>query len=207
MVLQFLCLAASVLLIYRWLIKQNFSMKISFGTAVMFLLSGPMIFHSYNQIMFVNYMPFLCLAFMSVDRYFADVKKRKSGCLILSMFLMIMTSFYFSIGGFLQSLFMESTGFFRCVIHTEKGDSKILFSGGNTVCCLYHHLHLDECGFAYSDSNGACRKRRNTAALDLADMLLPAMPVVRFLYSPYGIGLTTFSVTTLIAMLFFSEEA
>lgn len=63
-----------------------------------FLLTGPMICQSYSQIMFVNYMPFLILAMMGVDRYF---EKRRSGLLAGSTFLMIMTSFYFSIGGML----------------------------------------------------------------------------------------------------------
>ena len=57
-----------------------------------------MICQSYSQIMFVNYMPFLILAMMGVDRYF---EKRRSGLLAVSTFLMIMTSFYFSIGGML----------------------------------------------------------------------------------------------------------
>lgn len=207
MVMQFLCLAASVLLMYRWLIKQNFSMKISFGTAVIFLLSGPMIFHSYNQIMFVNYMPFLCLAFMSVDRYFEDVKKRKSGCLILSMFLMIMTSFYFSIGGLLAIVIYGIYRFFRmCDTYREKVTVKYFFQEGIrfAICIIISILMsavlLIPTAMALAGRGG------NTAALNLADMLLPAMPVVRFLYSPYGIGLTTFSVTTLIAMLFFPKK-
>lgn len=33
------------------------------------LLSAPMIFQSYNQIMFVNYMPFLCMALWGVDSF------------------------------------------------------------------------------------------------------------------------------------------
>ena len=152
---------ASVLLIYRWLIKQNFSMKISFGTAVIFLLSGPMIFHSYNQIMFVNYMPFLCLAFMSVDRYFEDVKKRKSGCLILSMFLMIMTSFYFSIGGLLAIVIYGIYRFFRmCDTYRERVTVKYFFQEGiRFAVCIIISI-LMSAVFAYSGSNGACRKRR-----------------------------------------------
>ena len=42
--------------------------------------------------MFVNYMPFLLLALLGVDRHF---QKRKSGLLILSVLGMILTSFIF----------------------------------------------------------------------------------------------------------------
>ena len=67
-------------------------------TALMFLFAGPMIYQSSHQIMFVNYMPFLCLTFLGIDRY---IEQKKSGLLIGGTFLMIMTSFYFSIGGIL----------------------------------------------------------------------------------------------------------
>ena len=91
-------LTASAELLYGWLLRRGFSGRISFMTALMYLLSGPMIFHSYCQIMFVNYMPFLCMAFWGVDNYF-----EKGGKLLytVSVFLMILTSFYFSIGGML----------------------------------------------------------------------------------------------------------
>ncbi len=91
-------LTASAELLYGWLLRRGFSGRISFMTALMYLLSGPLIFHSYCQIMFVNYMPFLCMAFWGVDNYF-----EKGGKLLytVSVFLMILTSFYFSIGGML----------------------------------------------------------------------------------------------------------
>ena len=82
MTAQLLCLGASVMLLYRWLRGRKFSGNISFCMAVIFLLSGPMIYHSYNQIMFVNYMPFLCMGLLGVDRYFDD-----SGCFLSVFFL------------------------------------------------------------------------------------------------------------------------
>ncbi len=42
--------------------------------------------------MFVNYMPFLLLALLGVDRHF---QKKKKGLLILSILAMILTSFLF----------------------------------------------------------------------------------------------------------------
>ena len=66
---SFTCLASAVVLLYFWLIKREFSQTVSFLTALLFLLSAPMIFQSYNQIMFVNYMPFLCMALWGVDSF------------------------------------------------------------------------------------------------------------------------------------------
>ena len=117
MAAQFVSLTVSVAVLYWWLsgcraagcgfagksgegsglVGSRFDRKVCLFTAVIFLVSGPVVYHSYNQIMFVNYMPFLCLGFAGVDRHFA----KKSGLLTVSVFLMIMTSFYFSIGGML----------------------------------------------------------------------------------------------------------
>ena len=61
-------------------------------TSLFFTCSTALLYHSYNQLMFVNYMPFLLLALRGVDRHF---QKRKSGLLILSVLGMILTSFLF----------------------------------------------------------------------------------------------------------------
>ena len=97
-----ICLAASVCLLYGWLKKRRFSTEIALGVAVLFLLAGPMIYQSCHQIMFVQYMPFLLMAFSGVDRYW---EKGKTGLYTLGVFLMILTSFYFSIAG-MAALFL-----------------------------------------------------------------------------------------------------
>ena len=102
---SFTCLASAVVLLYFWLIKRGFSQTVSFLTALLFLLSAPMIFQSYNQIMFVNYMPFLCMALWGVDSF---LEKRKTASLFIRCILMIMTSFYFSIGGILVLIFIRT---------------------------------------------------------------------------------------------------
>ena len=40
--ITFLCLLTSVLLLYRWIRRQSVAVPIAFGTALLFLLSGPM---------------------------------------------------------------------------------------------------------------------------------------------------------------------
>lgn len=97
-----ICLAVSVCLLYGWLKKRRFSTEIALGVAVLFLLAGPMIYQSCHQIMFVQYMPFLLMTFLGVDRYW---EKGKPGLYTLGVFLMILTSFYFSIAG-MAALFL-----------------------------------------------------------------------------------------------------
>lgn len=90
------CLAASVCLMDVWLKKRGFGTEICMGISLLFLLAGPMIYQSCHQIMFVQYMPFLILALLGIDRYW---EKGKTGLYTLGVFLMILTSFYFSIAG------------------------------------------------------------------------------------------------------------
>jgi uncharacterized membrane protein YfhO len=86
----------SGLLMYLFLKKKKYSSEICFLCSAMLILSAPLSFHSHRHIMFINYMPFLILGLMGVDKKIND---NKSWLLILGTFLMIMTSYYYSIGG------------------------------------------------------------------------------------------------------------
>ena len=61
-------LTASVLLFYYWLKSRKTDTGTAFILSLMFLLAGPMIGQYSGQIMFVDYMPFLCLALIGVER-------------------------------------------------------------------------------------------------------------------------------------------
>ena len=84
----------SVILFYKW-ISTKFDDKISFISTIIFLLSTPLLFHTHRHIMFINYMPFLILGLIGVDKYFEQNKK---SLLTLSVFLIIMSSYFFSVG-------------------------------------------------------------------------------------------------------------
>ena len=102
--------------------------------------------------MFVNYMPFLILSLMGTDRYF---QKKKSGLLTGSVFLMIMTSFYFSIGGILV-LFIY--GVFQYLDIQEKqrkkSNCKELFSVRYFVLHSYFNSGYDKWIFVDTYSYG-----------------------------------------------------
>lgn len=231
---QMVSLVSSVLLLYRWLSGQGngfggkgFDRKVCFLTAVIFLLAGPMVFHSYNQIMFVNYMPFLCMGFLGVDRYFeADrgeteenpgTGRRRGGVLSASVFLMIMTSFYFSIGGMLA---LGIYGIHRYVgivedqraVSDEEGDpggrrnavltflkEGVWFLFPFFTAVLMSGVLLIPTAMAMAGREGGSHKAA------LSSLLLPEFSPVRFFYSPYGMGLTTLVFTALLGMLFFRK--
>ena len=103
--------AADAELFYLWLRKKGLHYGTCLFASLFFTGSTALLYHSYNQLMFVNYMPFLILALMGADRHF---QKRKSGLLILAVLGMILTSFYFSVGGLLALTAYAVTEYFKC---------------------------------------------------------------------------------------------
>lgn len=95
-VMMGLVVLGATFLFYFYLRKNNYSYLISFLCSFILLCATPFIFHSHRHIMFVNYMPFLIIAFFGIDRF---IEKKKSLLLIISVLLMILSSYYFSISG------------------------------------------------------------------------------------------------------------
>lgn len=86
----------SVELFYYWIRKQNISEFIAFFAAVIFLCAGPILYHTHRHVMFVNYMPWLILTFIGIQRY---LQKQKSDIMLTGIVLMIMASFFYSVSG------------------------------------------------------------------------------------------------------------
>ena len=196
-------LLAAVLLFYKWLLRRGITSRLSFLTALLFLLSGPMIYHSYNQIMFVNYMPFLCLAFLGVDRYF---EKQKAGLYTISVFLMILTSFYFSIGGMFALVLY---GIYRYSEGKEKlGENiKILgfVSDGFRFLLPMLTAVLMSAVLLVPTAMALVGGREGGHKTALSALLIPEIPIFRVVYTPYGIGLTTLAITVLITGLTYQK--
>lgn len=217
MAAQFLCLEASVMLFYAWLRNRGFHRATALFSSVIFLLAGPMVYHSYHQIMFVSYMPFLCLGLWGVDRYFDGGsgeqrrdgnlgragEKRACGLLAVSIVLMILTSFYYSIGGMLVLVLYglhryfeacrQEAGFTFCGFLREG----LRFAMPFVFAVVISSFFLVPTWMALGGREG------DGADVSVWSLFAPRISLDRFFYSPYGIGLTTLCVTALAAMLFF----
>ena len=167
----------------------------------MFLLAGPMIGQYSGQIMFVDYMPFLCLALIGVDRYF---EQEKSALFTVSVFLMIMTSFYFSIGGMLALVLYGLHRYFEQREECKVTVSAFLRDGLCFVRPMFLAV-LMSCFFLVPTAlalTGGRSKGQNTS---LAAIFIPQITVERFAYSIYGIGLTTLVITVLLTGLLYRK--
>lgn len=194
-------LTASVLLFYYWLKSRKTDTGTAFILSLMFLLAGPMIGQYSGQIMFVDYMPFLCLALIGVDRYF---EQEKSGLFTVSVFLMIMTSFYFSIGGILSLVLYGLHRYFeqregnRVAVRSFLRDG-LCFVRSMILAVLMSGFFLVPTALALT---GGRSKEQNTS---FASFFIPQITVERFAYSIYGIGLTTLVITVLLTGLLYRK--
>lgn len=85
---------ATGLLLYKFLTTNNFSEKTSLFLSLALLSIAPLTYHFHYQIMFVWYLPFLLLSLIGVDKY---LNENKSFLLIISIFLLILTNYYFAV--------------------------------------------------------------------------------------------------------------
>lgn len=186
------CLAAAVLLFYRWLKSRGFSTEICLSVSVVFLLAGPMIFQSCRQIMFVNYMPFLCMAFLGMDRY---LKNGKPGLSIIGVFFMILTSFYFSIGGIFALLIY---GMSQC----EKPSWKF----AARLCLPIAAATLSSGILLVPTACALLSGRSGSRPVTLSSLFIPDFSITRFAYSGYGVGLTAEILAVLLVGLFYKNK-
>ena len=88
----------SGILFNKWILSNKYNQKISMISSIIFILSESLLFQMHRHIMFVNYMPFLIMSLIGVDKFLKDNKK---SFLVINIFLMIMTSYYYSVPGIL----------------------------------------------------------------------------------------------------------
>jgi len=202
MAVSLISLAAATILFYKWLRAKGFSDMITLSVSAVFLLAAPMLYHTYKQILFVNYMPFLCMALIGTDRYFQTGRRV---LLTVSVFMIFMSSFYFSIGAvttvILYGIYLYSQGNRRFRIRTflQKGRG---FAVSLAVAFFMSGILLIPTLAPVLESH-----RMNHTALPLSELLIPKFTLLQYVYSPYGIGLSAIAVTVLLAGFFYREKS
>lgn len=188
----------SGVLLYVWVAgarkrQHKGGVAIPLGAALLFVLASPMLYHSYNQLMFVNYMPFLVLALIGAERYMHEGKR---GLLLVGTFCMILTSYFFSVGGLLAlGLYMLGKRMeFR---------KRVAYVGNLLLGVALAGFHLVPTALSLFAGRVQSPQAGNDAALQavqtsgIENWFVP----VRFLYSPYGLGLTAIVFFVIAGML------
>ena len=189
-----ICLIVSIILMYYFL-RRRFDLKISFVSTLLFLTLGCFIFHLHRHIMFVDYMPFLLMALIGVDKYF---DKKKISLLVISIFLMILTSYYFSVVGLVCVLLY---GIFRYI--EDKRNDKItvkdFFREGFKFIFIMLIPVLLSCFLllptAYSLLDG---RTATNKSISLLGLFIPNFDISNTLYSSYSLGCSAIFIIALI---------
>jgi len=184
----------SAILMYYFLKKHNFNQEVAFISSLVFLLATPIVFHSHRHIMFINYMPFLIMGLFGIDK---KMKENKSWLLILSVFLMVMTSYYYSIGGILCLLVYA---LYLYLQKTKKVTAKTFFK------TLFYIVGPILIGILMSSiitipTLLAMLNNRLDSNVNISfwDLFLPAADNFKnVLYYSYGVGLSTIVIPALI---------
>ena len=188
------CLIVSIILMYYFL-RRRFDSKISFVSTLLFLTAGCFIFHLHRHIMFVDYMPFLLMALIGVDKYF---DKKKISLLVISIFLMILTSYYFSVVGLVCVLLY---GIFRYIEDkkNEKITVKDFFKEGFKYLFIIFIPVLMSCVLLLPTMASLLGGRTATNKnISLLGLLIPNFDISNTLYSAYSLGLSAIFIVALI---------
>jgi len=191
----------SIILFYYFLRKNDFNYSICFISSLLFLFSNSFIFHSHRHLMFVNYMPFLIFALIGVIRYFDS---HKSGLLIINIFLMILTSFYFSIPGILAVCLYGL--YYYLKINQNSSIKKTVIAALKFIIRIILGILL--AGFfllpiAYIILNG----RSSTGIQFNISLFIPKVNLGYLMYGTYGIGSTAILwIASIYNLLFLKKE-
>lgn len=184
---------AAVNLCYYWLRKKGMTWAFAMAATVIFAASTGF-FHTHHQIMFVNYLPYLILALMGVDRF---LQKGKSGMLIGGLFLIYIHSYFYAfscltvcaIYFFWQLTLQENMTLSRGIKTTAYGAIGVLLSIAMAAVLLLP-TGLDILS-TEKDAGVFAQENVPIADLDLSGLL----------YQPYGCGLTLAALYLLILSL------
>ncbi|MDE5538973.1 MAG: YfhO family protein, partial [Bacilli bacterium] len=183
---------ASIILFYKWIRNHGVSSALSFLATFLFLCAAPLILHSHRHIMFVNYMPFLIWSLMSVDKYFKSGKRLS---LIISTFLIIMSSYYYSIPSLMVIVIY---GVYVFLKKYDKVTVKLFFQEGFKFLWPII-IAIMMAGILLFPTMHTILNGRNATAQDASmwQLVIPRVNVDYLIYSSYSVGLTAIVIFAL----------
>ena len=173
-----LMMTLSVLCCYIFLRQHTKDENICIFVSLLVLLSS-IFFHSHKQIMFVNYMPFLFLALISIE-------KKNFVAFTLCGSLIVLHSYFYCIGCFIVC--------FIYLLYRHPGEWKKLFISYILIVLLTAILTIPT--LLVILSNG-----KSGAPTQLASLFIPSLNLKGLLYSKYGCGLIYISYILLVLAL------
>ncbi len=185
----------SIFLMYLWLKRNSYSSKICFFITLIFTTATPIIFHSHRHIMFINYFPFLILGLIGVDLW---LEKKKSWLISLSVLLIILSSYFFSI---CCILVLCVYAIYRYLSKTEKVHLKELIAFALKLVLPILTGILMSCILIVPTFFAIMNGRSGTGSLPGLSLLMPKFLLYNFSYNPYSLGVVAFALFAVITQL------
>lgn len=189
----------SMVLLYHFL-KTKLNQSTSFICCLLYFLACPVIFHAHRHIMFVSYMPFLIWGLIAVDRYF---KEKKTFGLTLSVFFMILTSYYYSIGGICVLVIYGIHCWFK---ENKFKTSKFIKEGFQFILPIIFGVLLSAFFLlptAYCLLSG---REGSPKEISLLSLIFPNFNLDQILYTSYSIGLTSIFILALLSSIIHKKK-
>lgn len=185
--------ALSSVLFYYFLQKHTENKYHAFLTTIILIFSSSFLFHFHRHFMFVDYMPFLILGLLGIDQYF---EKNKRTLFTLSTFLMIMTSYYYSIIGIfvfiIYGLYIYLTKYKDITLKRFIKDG-ISFLIPIIIAILMAGILLLPTAHVILSGRGSSEK-----LITLKELIIPKANIEAIVYDTYSLGLTSISLIALI---------
>lgn len=188
---------ASALLFYYFLRSNKFNEDASFLGTLSLMLSSPLLFHSHRHIMFMNYMPFLIMALIGVDKYFKSGNKK---LLCISTVLMIFMSYYYSIPGIICNVVY---GIYKYISLNKKITFKSFIKDGfKFIYPILIGILISSILLVPTFYVIVSGRMENVNHTEFLTLLTPKINIKYITYNAYGIGLTSLALIALIVLFF-----
>lgn len=201
-IVNIIILFASSLLFYHFLKRHNYNSFISLTTSLIFTLASPLIFHMHRHIMFVNYMPFLIMSLMGVDIH---LEKKRNTLLIISIFLMIMTSYYYSVCGLIVVAIYYLYSYLTINKQVKAKvfmKDAIKFIAVLIIPILLSAVLLVPTMYTLLQGRGS-----SEAAYSIKSLLTPNLKIHKTFCGTYGIGISMIGFIALLYLIFTKKKS
>ena len=183
----------STILLYKFLYNHKYSSEVCFISSFIYILSTSITYNSHNNLVLINYMPFLILSLMGVDKIF---KENKSYLLIISLFISILINLKYSL---LSIIVIIIYSIYKYLQRMNKPTFKTIVSrtisivGPILLSLLCSSIIIIPTILINIDNTSTPE-----VIVNLKNLLLPNINTNNILYSPTGIGLTSIALLSII---------
>lgn len=171
----------SVSICYIWLRGHHCSRLAAASSSFLLISSGPIFFHAHRQIMFVNYMPWLLLGLLAIDRI--HYKNKGKQLLIICVILMILNSYFYSVSAILVLFIYD-------LILRFTQDQAFEWRSWLSFCLMIL-IGILICGILLFPTLAAMlESQRSGTYTSLLPLLIPDSTLKGLFYQAYGAGVT-----------------